>query len=354
MTGQSESGLSRSVPKTGHAVLSARYSVLKDALTMGWRGPFLWITLLLIAVVAAIPILTANVTLREDLFLILQVVVFASSINIITGYTGYVSFGHIVFMGLGGYIAFFLMLNLGMNFVLAALIAGGVTSAFALLLGIPILRLRGAYFALATIGILEAVQSFVTNFGPFGSSNGMTFNFALYDAYGGAKNAGQYAYYAMVVITLLTVATSYLIKKSKFGLGLMAIREDQDAAQVLGINPARYKLIAYVISAFFPALAGAVLYFKNGTIEPDIAFPLLASIEGLVMMMLGGYGTVSGPIVGALVYDRLRATLLTSDIFSSLHLFIAGLLLLLIVLFVTGGVVGWLRQHLPVLRRALE
>jgi branched-chain amino acid transport system permease protein len=319
-----------------------------------WGRPFLWVTLLVILLVALLPLLTNSVSMREDLFLILEVVVFASSINIITGYTGYVSFGHIVFLGLGGYIAFFLMLNFSMNFVLAALIAGLAASAFAFLLGIPILRLRGAYFALATIGINEAVQSFVNNFEPFGGSIGMTFNLALYDAYGGPKNAGQYAYYAMVVVALLTVATSYLIKKSKFGLGLMAIREDQDAAQVLGINPARYKIMAYVISAFFPALAGAILYFKNGTIEPEAAFPLLSSIEGLVMMMLGGYGTVSGPIVGAVVYDRLRATLLTSDIFSSLHLFIAGVLLLVIVLFVTAGVVGFLRQRVPMLRRALE
>jgi branched-chain amino acid transport system permease protein len=320
----------------------------------GWRRPFLWVTLLVILLVAALPILTNSASMREDLFLILEVVVFASSINIITGYSGYVSFGHIVFLGLGGYIAFYLMLNLQMNFVLAALIAGAATSAFAFLLGIPILRLRGAYFALATIGVNEAVQSFVNNFEPFGGPLGMTFNISLYDTYGGPKNAAQYAYYAMVVVTLLTVAASYLIKKSKFGLGLMAIREDQDAARVLGINPARYKVMAYVISAFFPALAGAILYFKNGTIEPDAAFPLLSSIEGLVMMMLGGYGTVSGPIVGAVLYDRLRSTLLTSDIFSSLHLFIAGVLLLVIVLFVTAGVVGFLRQRVPLLRRALE
>ncbi len=346
-----------SADQTPTALTPAREAVTEPsygALTAGWRSPFLWVVLLLIAVVGAAPVVAADPTLRESLFLIFQAIVFASSVNIITGYTGYVSFGHIVFMGLGGYIAFYLMLNTGMHFVLAALVAGLLTGAFAFLLGIPILRLRGAYFALATIGVLEAVQAFVTNFEPFGSSNGMTFNFALYDAYGGARNAGQYAYYAMVVVALLTVLASFAVKKSKFGLGLMAIREDQDAAQVLGINPARYKLIAFVISAFFPAVAGAILYFKNGTIEPETAFPLLASIEGLVMMMLGGYGTVSGPVLGAVVYDRLRATLLTSDIFSSLHLFVAGLLLLLIVLFVTVGFVGFLREHVPWLRRVLE
>ncbi len=319
-----------------------------------WKQPFLWLTLLIMATVGALPMLVGSVTLREDLFLIFEVIIFASSVNIITGYTGYVSFGHIVFLGLGGYLAFFLVMNLGVHFLLAAVIAGIGASIFALLLGWPILRLRGAYFALATIGINEAVSAFMNNFDPFGGSNGMTFNLAVYDAYGGAKNAGQYAYYAMVVVALLTVAASFIIKKSKFGLGLMAIREDQDEARVLGIDPPRYKLMAYVISAFFPALAGAIFYFKQGIIEPVGAFPLLSSIEGLVMMMLGGYGTVSGPIIGAVVYDRMRSLLLTSDLFSSLHLFIAGALLLFIVLFVTAGVVGFVRAHWPVMRRVLE
>ncbi len=328
-----------------------------------WQRPFLWVILLIIAGIAIIPVITGSASQREELFLILQVVIFASSINIITGYTGYVSFGHIVFSGLGGYLAFYLMLQYEVHFVIAALVGGILACAVAVLLGIPILRLRGAYFALATIGINEAFHSFFKNFGPFGGSLGMTFNIALYDAYGGARIAGQYAYYAMVVLALLTVTASYLIKKSKFGLGLMAIREDQDAAQVLGVNPARYKVMAYAVSAFFPAVAGAISFFKNGVIEPEGAFPLLSSIEGLVMMMLGGIGTVTGPIVGAVAYDRLRSFLITSpplilgDVkitFSSAHLAIAGLLLLLIVLFVTGGIVGWLRQHVPLLRRVIE
>ncbi|MBI4758076.1 MAG: branched-chain amino acid ABC transporter permease [Chloroflexi bacterium] len=319
-----------------------------------WPQSFLWLTLLIIVAIALIPILIDSASLREDLFLTLMLVILASSINIIMGYTGYVSFGHIVFFGLGGYFAFFLMLNYQVHFVLAALASGVGASVFAFLLGIPVLRLRGAYFALATIGINEAVRSFVTNFEPFGGAVGMFFNYAVYDAYGGARNALWFAYYAIVAVALVTVAASFLIKKSKFGLGLMAIREDQDTAQVLGIDPTRYKVLAYTCSAFFPALAGAIFFFKNGIIEPGPAFALLRSIEGLVMVMLGGYGTVTGPIVGAVVYERLRAFLITNPNFSSLHLFIAGLLLLVIVLFVTAGVVGWLRQRVPLLRRYLE
>ena len=314
------------------------------------RAPFLPALVLLLAIVAAIPIVTNNPSLREELFLVFMLVTLASSINIIMGYTGYVSFGHIVFFGIGGYIAFWLMQSFGAHVLLAA-VAGAVPAALiAALIGIPILRLRGAYFALATIGINEAMRSFITNFEPFGGAVGMFFNFSIYTSYGGAREAAQLAYYAMAAIAIGTIVASYAIKRSKFGLALMAIREDQDVAMVVGIDPARAKVIAYVISAFFPALAGAVFFFKNGIIEPGQAFDLLRSIESLVMVVLGGIGTVAGPIVGAAVYEWLRGFLITNATFANFQLAIAGLLLLVTVLFVTAGLVGWLRERFPVLR----
>ncbi|MBI4674124.1 MAG: branched-chain amino acid ABC transporter permease [Chloroflexi bacterium] len=316
--------------------------------------PFLGLVLGVILVVALFPIVTNSPTLREEIFLVLMAVILASSVNIIMGYTGYVSFGNIVFFGLGGYVAFFMMLTFHVHLAVAVLAGGIFAALFATLLGIPVLRLRGAYFALATIGINEAVRAFVNNFDPFGGSVGMNFDYSFYDAYGGAKNALWLAYYAIVLVALATVAASFIIKQSKFGLGLMGIREDQDAAQVLGIQPARYKVIAYAISALFPAMAGAVFFFKNGIIEPGPAFSLTASIEGLVAVMLGGFGTVAGPIVGAVVYDRLRSFLLTSGAFSELHVAVAGVLLLLIVLFVPAGLVGELRRRVPWLRKYTE
>ncbi len=317
-------------------------------------SPFLWLIVLVVGAAALVPILTDSPAMREDLFLMLMLVTLASSVNIIMGYTGYVSFGHIVYFGLGGYVAFYLMQDFGVHLLIAAVAGALFASLVAFLIGIPVLRLRGAYFALATIGINEAVRVLVTNLSFLGGSVGMLFSFSAYDPYGGGKNAQQFAYFAMVVTALLTIATSFLIKKSKFGLGLMAIREDQDAAMVLGINPARAKVITYAISAFFPGLAGAFFFFKNGTILPETAFELTRSIESLVMVMLGGYGTVTGPIVGAVVYERLRGLLITNPTLSQAHLVIAGVLLLLIVLFVTAGLVGWVRNRMPGLRRVLE
>jgi branched-chain amino acid transport system permease protein len=283
-----------------------------------------------------------------------MLITIASSINIIMGYTGYVSFGHIVFFGIGGYIAFWLMLTLNVHFILAALASAIPAALIAALIGTPILRLRGAYFALATVGINEAMRSFMTNFEPFGGSLGMFFNFGIYQQYGGARDAAFLAYYAMTAIALATIATSFLVRRSKFGLALMAIREDQDVAMVVGIQPSRAKVAAYVISAVFPALAGATFFFKNGIIEPGQAFDLLRSIESLVMVVLGGIGTVAGPIVGAAVYEWLRGFLITNPTFANFQLFVAGLLLLVVVLFVTAGLVGTLRDRFPSLRGYIQ
>ncbi len=319
-----------------------------------FRRWFLWITLAIVGGVAAVPVIIGSAAMREELFLVLMLVIMATSINIIMGYTGYVSFGHVVFFGVGGYVAFALMMRFQLHFVLAALAGGGAAVLFALVLGSAVLRLRGAYFALATIGVNEATRSLVMNFAPLGGATGMFFNYSIYAQYGGAKMALWLAYYAIVGVALLSIAASYFVKRSKFGLGLMAIREDQDTAQVLGIDPARHKVMAFAVSAVFPAMSGAIFFFKNGVIEPASAFHLLTSIEGLVMVMLGGVGTITGPIVGAVVYERLRSYLLTNPVFSSLHLAISGVLLLLIVLFVTAGLVGALRQRFALVRAAVE
>ncbi|HXV44641.1 MAG TPA: branched-chain amino acid ABC transporter permease, partial [Anaerolineae bacterium] len=156
------------------------------------------------------------------------------------------------------------------------------------------------------------------------------------------------------ILTLLVVLISFLVKFSRFGLGLMAIREDEDAAMVMGVRTPGAKTLAYVISAIIPGMVGVLFFFKNGQLEPGDAFKLHTSIEMIVMVMLGGQGTVLGPLVGAAAYNTLRIYLLTSPLFQNLQLAIAGLLLLLIVLFVPTGIVGWLRSRLPALRRVIE
>lgn len=324
-----------------------------------WNNPGLWIVLLIVVALGFLPILRQDAAARETGFTILLAVVMASSLNIVMGYTGYVSFGHVVFYGLGGYVGMYLLDSLGVPLPLAVL-AGGLASALlALLLGTAILRLRGAYFALATIGINEAMRTFVANFTPFGAATGIELNFAIYKDYGGAAQALWYTYYGVVAIAIFGVLFSFLIKNSKFGLALMTIREDEDAAEVIGIITPRTKTIAFVLSALLPGMLGTLFFFKNGNVEPGDAFRLGFSIESLVMIMLGGQGTVLGPVIGALGYQRLRGTLLTSSLaigpflLKDFQLVISGILMLLIILFIPAGLVGWLRQRSAWLRRVL-
>ncbi len=318
------------------------------------RNPGLWLVLALTAALCLWPAFAGNRdSARETVFTILKAVALASSLNILLGYTGYVSFGHIVFYGLGGYVGFYLMDAHDTHLALAVLAGGASAGLLAFLLGRAILRLRGAYFALATIGVNEAVRAFIKNFKPFGGPTGMT-NFRVFQTYGGPTQALWIAYIAVAVLTLICVLVSYLVKTSRFGLGLMAIREDEDAAEVMGVVAPRAKTWAYVLSALFPGMIGVLFFFKIGNIEPRDAFVLHQSIESIVMVMLGGYGTVLGPVLGASVYQRLRGLLLVSSLFKNIQLAVAGALLLVIVLFVPAGVVGWLRSRFPPLRRVLE
>jgi branched-chain amino acid transport system permease protein len=318
-----------------------------------WLQPGLWITVLLILLAGLWPAVSDQPAAREVVFTILLSMVLASSLNILLGYTGYVSFGHVVFFGLGGYVGLYLMSAQGHSLWLA-MIAGGVAAGLlAFLLGKAILRLRGAYFALATIGVNEAMRAFVNTFDPFGGPTGISLNFQVYNDYGGAAQALWLVYYLIIALAIGNLFLSYLVKTSKFGLGLMAIREDEDAAEVMGVITPNAKTWAYVLSAVLPGMVGVLFFFKNGNIEPPQAFRLHLSIELLVMVMLGGYGTVLGPVLGAAGYQRLRGFLLTSDLFKNTQLAVAGVLLLVIVLFIPAGAIGWLRQRFVRLRRFL-
>jgi len=319
-----------------------------------WRNHLgLLLPLLVVAGLAIWPTITDNISNREIAFTILKAVALATSLNILLGYTGYVSFGHIVFYGFGGYVGLYFVNEQGWT-IWAGLLVGGISSGLlAFLLGKAILRLRGAYFALATIGINEAMRALINNLDIFGGPIGMTLNFSVYKVYGGAAQALGMAFYIMVGLTFAALIVSHIVRTSKFGLGLQAIRENEDAAEVMGVVAPDAKTWAYVLSAIVPGMVGVLFFFKNGNVEPHVAFPLHSSIELLVMVMLGGQGTVLGPILGAFAYQGMRGYLVTSDIFKDIQLSVSGVLLLLIVLFIPAGAVGWLRQRVPTFRRVL-
>ncbi|HSO12845.1 MAG TPA: branched-chain amino acid ABC transporter permease, partial [Anaerolineales bacterium] len=327
--------------------------VWSEKMKLSNRYSGLILPVLVVAALTLWPVITGKPANRESAFTILKAIALASSLNILLGYTGYVSFGHIVFYGFGGYVGIFLLTEQEWS-LWTAIIAGGIASGIlAFLLGSAILRLRGAYFALATIGVNEAMRAFINNFELFGGPTGITLNFSVYKTYGGAAQALQMSFYIGAGLAMLALVLSYIIRSSKFGLGLLAIRENEDAAEVMGVVAPTAKTWAYVFSAIVPGMIGVLFFFKNGNVEPHDAFPLHASIELLVMVMLGGQGTVLGPILGAFAYQGMRGYLVTSPIFKNIQLSVSGALLLMIVLFIPAGAIGWLRHRIPVLRRVL-
>jgi branched-chain amino acid transport system permease protein len=343
--------LQMSARRAGVGTVSAQRMPLQTTIL---ARPFFWVIVLVTVAFAVMPVVTEDIALRERLMLAAIFVTLATSLNMVVGYTRYVNFGHITFFGLGGYIVVYLVSKLGWPLWFACAAAGIVVSSLALLFGLGVLRLRGAYFGLATIGVNEGIKAFVSNFDPWGGSTGLYVSMDAYAPLGGPGPALWVIYFMAVAAMGLSLVASYAIKKSKFGLGLMAIGQNEDAAAVLGVPTSIYKALAYSASAFMPAVVGGLFFFKSAFIQPTDAFDISLSIEVIAMVMLGGLGTITGAAFGAFVYEELRSALLTSVLFSSFQLVIAGLLLLLIVLFFPSGLMGWIFRRWPRLRRWLE
>jgi len=278
-------------------------------------------------------------------FLLVKFYVLTQCFNLIAGYVGYVSFGHVVFFGIGGYIAAILTWKagfIGPYFYFALIISGVGTAALAALLGYPLLKLRGAYFAIATLALNEVLKIIMYNIPE--DYGGGAFGIPLPQVR--APNTG---YYGMLTVALLIMLVTYLlIVRSKYGIILKAIREDEDAAMVMGINAAKYKVIAFALSAFFMGLAGGIDLQFSSYIYPEAAFKIDTSIQMIVMTMLGGSGTILGPLLGATILYTIGDYVWAMLPFS--HLVMLGLILVVTVLFMSRGILGTLEDKVPALR----
>jgi branched-chain amino acid transport system permease protein len=288
--------------------------------------------LALLAVLAAFPLLGPGPNGIRLLFVTLVWVTTSVAWNLLGGFAGQVSFGFAVFYGLGAY-ATAMSLNAGLNRPLSLLIGAALAAAASLLIGLPTFRLRGPYFAIATIGVSEAVRVVMTNVAFTGGASGYrlsehgSFNQLLH-------------FYTALAVAVIAVAVSIFVRRSKFGLALVAIREDEDAASDLGVNPFRTKLLAHALAAALTGAAGGVYTGYAAFIYPQGVFGFDISVAILLMPIIGGVGTVWGPVVGALVYGFVHEELIAS--FPQLHLLLYGSLLILIILFEPGGVMGLL------------
>lgn len=255
----------------------------------------------------------------------------AEAQNIIAGYAGYPALGNVVFFGLGAYAAAVAM-TAGVPIALALPLGGVVPVLYAIVLGMPILRTRGHYFVMATIGVNEATREIITNLDRWTEgSRGMTL--PILDL----EPRANYAvfYFLMLGVTVAAVVTTWVVSRHRLGYALRAIRANEEAASAMGVNTTQYKVIAWALSALFTGLAGAVYALWTTFIEPAGVFSILIVVKFMVMLLLGGQGTVAGPVVGAAVIELLSTVVWGQ--FPQLHLGIFGVLVVVIVLFVPYG-----------------
>jgi branched-chain amino acid transport system permease protein len=251
--------------------------------------------------------------------------------NMIGGYAGYVSFGNVVYFGLGAYTTAALWQHWQIQNVAVCVLCGILVGVvFALVLGVPILRLRGHYFGIATLGIALAVQEIITNIDWLGGGSGFTVR--QLDAY-------STYYYAMWIVCAGSMLATFLIARSKLGYALVAIRENEEAAAVLGVNPTRYKVAAWAISGAMAAAAGAVFAGANGFVDGPSAFAVDNNVFPIVMTILGGVGTVAGPLVGALILTAINESLWSH--FPQIHTLFFGAVIVIVVVFLPRGIL-WL------------
>lgn len=312
-----------------------------------WRRPTPALVTLGFVTMAFVP-LGGNAELTSYFLTLLDVMLITFSLNMVVGFIGYLDFGHVVFWGLGSYTAGLAVSSFGRPLAFSPYVfvplGGLVAAAFAAVVGYPVLKIRGAYFAIASFSINLAVQTIFFNVKAFGGSEGLPL--LRYVSYQVVT-----AYYWELLFTFASFVTSYVILKRKLGYGLLAIRNDEEMAKSLAINTTAYKVLIYTIGAFFAGVAGAIWGLAQVFVDPD-NFGITRSIEMFVTMMLGGVGTASGPFLGALIFYGLKDLLVLR--FPHLHLVIFGLIIMIIVLFLPGGLVGTFRERFPRLRRVLE
>lgn len=266
---------------------------------------------------------TKTITLLIQMF---TMAALAASWNILGGYAGQINLGHAAFFGLGALTTRLLWLTYAVPLPLSFVAGGLVAALFALIIGTPAFRLRGAYFAIGTLATAEALHLTVGNILPINSALPAV-RLANYDLKPG--------YYLFLALLVLIVAVSYWLQRAKWGLGMMAVREDEAAAEAIGINVFGHKLLAFVLSAFLAGLVGGAYAYANVSYYYQSTFTAVWTFDAVLVAFIGGVGTLAGPLVGAAFFVLVRDLLATN--ISNFHLIIFGVLFILVVLLLPGG-----------------
>jgi branched-chain amino acid transport system permease protein len=283
----------------------------------------------LLLLLAALPSLGNNYALRVGTTMLMYATL-AMSWNLIGGFAGYPSFGTAAFFGLGAY-AGAIMQSHGMPAILAWVFAALASAVFALALGLAVLRLRGHAFAIATLVVVELLREVVNSWVSL-TGGGMGINLPTAMT---PEQGARYYFFAMLALAALAFWAMQAVAGRRLGFGLRCIRQNEDAANMVGINTTLFKSLAFTLSAAFAAAAGAVYASWTAYIDPADAFDIMVSIKAIVMVLLGGLGTLLGPILGAVAFLALDELVWRN--FLTLHSGILGVLIIVLILFLPMG-----------------
>jgi len=308
-----------------------------------------WFILICVAV-AALTFLGLRVVHNDYLFIagytVLQFVVLATAWNILGGYCGYVNFGSAAFFALGAYTSVFFHKAYPLP-IPALLVLSAVVSGLAGLgMGYLTLRLRGAFFSIATLALAVVLQTLVVNWDYVGGSRGAyVIRANTVELFGlAAIPYVQYLFLLMLVLTVLAIVTARTIERSRLGFGFATIRDDELAAEASGVPTLRLKLIATTLSGALMGMAGAPFPYYIGYLQPSSAFGLEYAVNSIAMPMIGGTGSWIGPLVGALLLGIIQQVA-TVTISSAVNLLIVGVLLVVFVIIAPNGLVGFVTQY---------
>ncbi|MFR9777033.1 branched-chain amino acid ABC transporter permease [Micromonospora sp. MS34] len=314
----------------------------RAATTPRWRPLVPW-ALGLLLLLAALGLQSQLYTGQErTVSAIFMFVALAQAWNLIGGLAGYASFGQVVFFGIGGYFTAVAMSHWHFSFWLSLALSGIAAALFGALIGVPLLRLRGHYFAIATLGVAEGMREVVTNL-PDLTGGGAGITLPTVGNQATTPYLGNDGFYLLFLgLAALAVLVNGLVAGNKFGFALKAIHQDEDAAAAMGINTTRAKVATFALSGFLTGLVGATYAFQQVTIFPERLFDVDITVLMVVMVVIGGSGTVLGPLLGAVALQFLSEYLRQN--YTSVHTFLLGAIIILAVVLLPQGAVNYLRE----------
>ena len=290
------------------------------------------LSIVVVILLAIFPLLNVGTYWTFLLFLFFVYLVLASMWNLLAGYVGLVCLGQSSFIGFAAYtVGALLMVDISPY--LAIIVGGIAAAALCVMVSIPLLRMRGIFFAIGTLVVSEALRVFFTNFKPVAET-------AVWGGAGipiKAYISPTELYYIALILSVISILLLKFVLNSKFGLGLMAIRDNEAAAISCGVNSFRSKLYAFVFSSFLTGIAASVFYLFQGHVEPFGAFGMSWNMAMLIAVIIGGMGTLEGPFIGAAIIVFFQQMLAG---FAGLSLILEGIIIVVIILTMPRGIMG--------------